>query len=100
MNSVRMMVFTGVLGALGFGTIPAQAQSVRPVPIRRVSYAPSGGYHDNAAPQPAPIYTNRSVDPAPVRFQTPSWATTTRHSVGSSYDPSGRHDGLARPWLR
>jgi DNA-binding beta-propeller fold protein YncE len=104
MNRVRMILFAGVLGAFGFGTTPAQAQSVTSTPTRRVSYAPSGGYYyggySNAAPQPAPLYYGRSIDPAPVRSHTPSWASTMRHRVGSSYDPSGRHDGLARPWLR
>jgi hypothetical protein len=104
MNRVRMMLFAGVLGALGFGTTPAQAQSVTSAPTRRVSYAPSGGYsyggYDNAAPQPAPLSYGRSINPAPVRSHAPSRASTMRHRVGSSYDPTGRHDGLARPWLR
>jgi hypothetical protein len=104
MNRVRMILFAGVLGAFGFGTTSAQAQSVTSAPTRRVSYAPSGGYsyggYDNAAPQPGPLYHSRSVVPAPVRSHTPSWTSTVRHRVGSSYDPSGRHDGLARPWLR
>ena len=104
MNRVRMILFAGVLGAFGFGTTPAQAQSVTSTPIRRVSYAPSGSYpyagSYNATPQPAPLSYGRSIVPAPVRSHTPSWASTMRHRVGSSYDPSGRHDGLARPWLR
>jgi hypothetical protein len=104
MNRVRMMLFAGVLGALGFGTTPAQAQSVTSAPIRRASYAPSGGYYyggyDYAAPQPAPFYYGRPIEPVPVRSYTPSWASTARHRVGYSYDPTGRHDGLARPWLR
>jgi hypothetical protein len=99
MNRVRMLLFAGVLGAFGFVTTPAQAQSVKSAPTRRVSYAPSGGYNSNAAPQPAPLYYGRSINPAPVRSHTPSWASTMRHRVGSSYDPTGRHDGLARPWL-
>jgi hypothetical protein len=104
MNRVRMILFAGVLGASGFGTTPAQAQSVTSTPTRRVSYAPSegdyyGGY-SNAAPQPAPLDYGRSIDPAPVRSHTPSWASTTRHRFAPSYDPTGRHDGLARPWLR
>jgi hypothetical protein len=100
MNRVRMMLFAGVLGAFGFGTTPAQAKSMTSAPTRRVSYAPSGGYYYDAAPPPAPLYYGRSINPAPVRSHTPSWASTKRHRVGSSYDPSGRHDGLARPWLR
>jgi hypothetical protein len=104
MNRVRMILFAGVLGASGLGTTPAQAQSVTSAPTPRVAYAPSGGDHDrgssSAAPQPAPLSYGRSIEPAPVRPHTRSWARTTRHRVGSSYDPSGRHDGLARPWLK
>jgi hypothetical protein len=104
MNRVRMILIAGVLGAFEFGTTPAQAQSVTSAPTRRVSYAPSGGYsyggYSNAAPKPAPIYHGRSIDPAPVRPHTPSPASTIRHRAGYLYDPSGRHDGLARPWLR
>jgi hypothetical protein len=104
MNRVRMILFAGVLGASGFGTSLTQAQSVTSAPTRRVAYAQSGGDHDrgssSAAPQPDPLSYGRSIDPAPVRSHTPSWARTVRHRVGSSYDPSGRHDGLARPWLK
>ena len=100
MNRMRMILFGGVLGALGFGTTPAQAQSVKSAPTRRVSYAPSGGYYYTATPQPAPLSYGRSINPAPVRSHTPSWASTMWHRVGSSYDPTGRHDGLARPWLK
>jgi hypothetical protein len=104
MNRVRLILFAGVLGAFGFVTTQAQAQSATSAPTRRVSYAPSGDYHyggyDNAAPPPAPQYYGRPIDPAPVRSHTPSRASTMRHRVGSSYDPSGRHDGLARPWLK
>jgi hypothetical protein len=103
MNRVRMILFAGVLGAFGFGTTPAQAQSVTSTPTRRVSYAPSGGYYyggySNAALQPAPLYYGRVINPAPVQSYMPSWASITRHPVSSSYDPTGRHDGLARPWL-
>jgi hypothetical protein len=104
MNRVRMMLFAGVLGAIGFGTTSAQAQIVTSAPVWRVSYAPGGGYYYgwyyNVAPQPATPYYGRSIDPAPVRSHTPSWASITRDRVGSTYDPSGRHDGLARPWLK
>jgi hypothetical protein len=104
MNRVRMILFAGVVGGFGFGTASAQAQSVRSTPIRRVSYAPSGSYpyagSYNAAPQPAPLYYGRVINPAPVQSYMPSWASTTRHPVSASYDPTGRHDGLARPWLR
>jgi hypothetical protein len=104
MNRVRIIQFAGVLGAFGFGTTPAQAQSVTTAPTRRVSYAPNGGYssggYSNTAAQPAPLSYGHPIAPAPVRSHTPSWASTMRHRVGSSYDPSGRHDGLARPWLR
>jgi hypothetical protein len=104
MNRMRMILFAGVLGGFGFGTTPAQAQSLTSVPTRRVSYVSSGGYapggYSNAAPQPAPLSYGRSIAPPPVRSQAPSWASTMRHRVGSSYDPTGRHDGLARPWLR
>ena len=103
MNRVRMLLLAGVLGASGFVTTPAQAQSATSTPTRRVSYVPSGGYYyggySNAAPQPAPLYYGRSIAPAPVRYYTPSWTSTTRHRAASSYDPTGRHDGLARPWL-
>jgi hypothetical protein len=104
MNRVRMILFAGVLGAVGYGTTPARAQSVTSAPTRRVSYAPSGanyygGYY-NAAPQPALLSYGRSIDPALARSHTPSWGNSMLHRVGSSYDPSGRHDGLARPWLR
>jgi hypothetical protein len=100
MNRVRMLLFAGVIGASGFVTNSAQAQSVKSAPTRPVSYAPSGGYNDNAAPQPASLYYSRSIDPTPVRSHTPSWASIVRHRVAPSYDPTGRHDGLARPWLR
>jgi hypothetical protein len=104
MNRVRMILFTGFLGVFGFGTTPAQAQSVASAPARRVSYVPSGGYYsggyDHAAPQSAPLSYGRPITPATVHAYTPSRASTVRHSVGSSYDPTGRHDGLARPWLR
>jgi hypothetical protein len=107
MNRVQMIlfVFAGVLGAFGFGTTPAQAQSVTSAPAPGYSYAPRGGYYSyggyyHAAPRPAPHSNGRFNDPAPVRSRTPSWGSLMRNRFASSYDPTGRHDGLARPWLR
>jgi hypothetical protein len=97
MNHIRLSVFVGLIAlvGLGFTARSAQAQYV-PQPSGYPTgsyYAPSGGYY--YTPQPARTYY------AP-RFYAP--APAYRSSAGSRrsvpYDPTGRHDGLARPWLR
>ena len=91
----------------------ARPRTAPAVPVTRIvtsapapgqSYAPSGTYYYGgyyyAAPQPAPLYYGRYIDPAPVRSHAPSRGSIMRNRVASSYDPTGRHDGLARPWLK
>jgi hypothetical protein len=96
------MILYGVLGAIGFGTTSAQAQYMGSAPAPSY-YAPSVSYYGRGyyvAPQPAARYYGNYYFSAPARSYRPSSGSFTRGRVPSSYDPSGRHDGLARPWLR
>src|SRR5262245_49101821 len=52
------------------------------------------------APRPVPRYYGGDSSSAPARSYTPSSGSMMRDRISSSSDPSGRHDGLARPWLR
>jgi hypothetical protein len=106
MNRVRMMLLAGVLGAFGFGTTSAQAQSMGSAPAPSYSYVPSAGYYSagsNVITQPVPRFYGGSVFSAPAwsyRPSRPSPGSFMQNRVSSSYDPTGRHDRLARPWLR
>jgi len=99
MNRMRLMVLSGfvVLGSLG--ALSAEAQSVG----GNTTYAPryyaaNGGYFSGGyyfAPGPAPTYAApRYTAPASV-YRAPAPRAPMR-----SNDVTGRHDGLARPWLQ
>jgi hypothetical protein len=105
MNRIRVFTLTGVLavGGLGFAALPAQAQAPRvaapaPAPAPRLYYYGPGyggyGYYSYPAAPTAPTYSGGFYSaPAPII----SRGTPARRSV---QDYTGRHDGLARPWLR
>lgn len=100
MNRLRMIMF-GVFGALGFVSASAQAQDMMSAPTRTHAYATSRFYYTRGYSYvAAPRYSSRYIYPAPARVYTPPSRSITRSQIGSSYDPTGRHDGLARPWLR
>jgi hypothetical protein len=102
MTRVRLMALAGALGAFGFASTSAEAQSMGNAPAPRYSYLPGGGYYYGGfyyAPQPAPgYYAPRYYAPAPV-YRAPA-SSASRGRNDSDYDPTGRHDGLARPWLK
>ncbi len=98
MNRVRLAMLAGVFAVgLGLGGSSAQAQYIGgpgPAP-GYYSYAPGGGYY--YAPPPAPsFYAPRYYAPAPT-YRAPARSM----NQGRGYpDITGRHDRLARPWLR
>jgi hypothetical protein len=103
MNILRKSVLVGALmiGGLGLGTSSAQAQvrggtAPAPAPAVRFYYGPGyDGYGGSYASVPtAPTYRGGSYSAAPRR--SIGGASTGR----SVRDYTGRHDGLARPWLR
>jgi hypothetical protein len=103
MNRMRSMMLASVLGAFGFGTTSAQAQYMGGVPAPSYSYAPSAAYYGPGpyvVPQPAPRYYRGYYFSAPAWSYRPSPGSVMHDRVSSSYDPTGRHDRLARPWLR
>lgn len=117
MNRIRLTVLSGfvTLGTLGFGPSPSQAQdyyingsayvvAVR-TPMSSESYIPprppAYNIPSNVAvpryfiPGAAPTYNVRRY-PTPARpYRRPAPRTSAWVS-----DPTGRHDGLARPWLQ
>ncbi len=104
MNRVRLAMLAGVLGfgGLGLGSSSAQAQYMGGTTAAVSPYtAAGGGYYGGYyyAPQAAPSYYGYAP-----RYSTPAYRAPAR-GVGrarsySNYDPSGRHDNLARPWLK
>lgn len=101
MNRVRLAMVAGVLavGGLGLGSSSVQAQYPGGNTATPRYYAPGGGYYGGYyyAPQPAPsYYAPRYYAPAPA-YRAPARSM----SRGRGYpDITGRHDGLARPWLK
>jgi hypothetical protein len=72
-------------------------------PAPSYSYAPSAGYYSAGSyviPQPVPPDYGGYFFSAPAWSYRPSPGSFMRNRVSSSYDPTGRHDRLARPWLR
>jgi hypothetical protein len=106
MNRTRSMMLAAALGAFGFGTTSAQAQTqaMGGVPAPSYSYAPSAGYYvpgPYVVTQPAPrYYRGYDVFSAPAWSSRLSPGSVMHDRFSSSYDPTGRHDRLARPWLR
>jgi hypothetical protein len=104
MNRIRVIVLVAVLtvGGLGLAGSSALAQvrsgtAPTPAPAARYYYGPGyngyGYYYYPAAPT-APTYRGGFYTAPAPNF---SGGTSTRRSVP---DYTGRHDGLARPWLR
>jgi hypothetical protein len=97
MNRIRLTVFSGFVafGLLGFVASPSRAQDrYMSGPIYVVAErGPVGGY-SYTPPQVPAYYAPRTFAPTrayrAVAPRVPAW----------NYDPSGRHDGLARPWLQ
>src|SRR4051794_30619956 len=103
MNRMRLMVLSGLmmLGSLGLGTSSAQAQSVGGTTPRTPRYyGAGGGYYGGYyfAPQAAPSYNAPRYSAPAAAYTAP--ARSPSRSTSGNYDPSGRHDGLARPWLK
>ena len=102
MNRIRLFVLSGFLALGGFalGASSAQAQSMGWGPIPTYSYVPSGGYYSGGysfALQPATRgYYYAAASPA---YRSPAWSMSHHVRAYSAFDPTGRHDGLARPWL-
>jgi hypothetical protein len=103
MNRVRVLILTGVLavGGSGFAVVSAQAQAPRaaaPAPAPRPYYYGPGyagyGYYSYSAAPTAPTYRGGFYSAPAPRVST---RTPARRSI---QDYTGRHDGLARPWLR
>lgn len=98
MNRVRSAMLAGVLAVggleLGSSSVQAQYPGGNAATTPRY-YAPGGGYY--YAPQPAPsYYAPRYYAPAPA-YRAPARSM----SQGRGYpDITGRHDRLARPWLK
>ncbi len=103
MNRVRLAMLAGVLGfgGLGLGSSSAQAQYMGGTTAAVSPYtAAGGGYYGGYyyAPRAAPSYSGYAP-----RYSTPAYRVPARSmSRGGGYphNPSGRHDGLARPWLQ
>jgi hypothetical protein len=104
MNILRKSVLVGVLmiGGRGLGTSSAHAQvrsgtTPTPAPAVRYYYGPGyngyGYYYYPTAPT-APTYRGGFYTAAARSY---SGGTPASRSV---QDYTGRHDGLARPWLR
>jgi hypothetical protein len=100
MNRLRvtMLVWVLAVGGLGLAASSAHAQApsgAAPAPAPRYYYGPGyygyGYYYYPTAPS-IPTYRGGFYS-APYR----SWGTSTGQPA---YDPTGRHDGLYRPWLR
>jgi hypothetical protein len=104
MNRVRLAMLAGVLATLGLGLggSLAQAQYMGGYTSTAPRYSASGlGYYSGYyyAPRSASSYlAPRYYAPAPA-YQAPARSTGQGQGY-STYDPSGRHDGLARPWLK
>lgn len=102
MNRVRLAMMAGVLafGGLWLGNSSAKAQYMGGNTATAPRFNPSaGGYYGGYyyAPQPAPsYYAPRYYAPSPA-YRAPARSM----SRGRGYpDITGRHDGLARPWLK
>jgi hypothetical protein len=104
MNRIRMIGLFGILavGGLWLAVAPAHAQvrggtAPTPSPAPRYYYGPGPngyGYYYYPAAATVPTYGGGFyTSPAP----TVSRGASTRRPV---QDYTGRHDGLARPWLR
>lgn len=101
MSLTRTTVLAGVLavGGLVVGTSAAKAQApANSAPRYFYGLGPNGyGYYyyptaPAMAPAAAPTYRGGFYS-APAR-------SSRRGRSSAVYDPTGRHDGLARPWLR
>jgi hypothetical protein len=102
MNRIRVTVLASVLtvGVLGLVAPSAHAQApsgTAPASVPRYSYGwgyNGWGYYYYPTAPTAPTYRGGFYSaPAP----SSSGGTSTNRSV---QDYTGRHDGLARPWLR
>jgi hypothetical protein len=97
MSRIRLTILSGfvAIGTLGFEASPSRAQdrySSGPTyvvaergPVSGSSIAPTQAPAHSATRYLAPARTYHAAAPS-----VPAW----------NYDPSGRHDRLARPWLR
>lgn len=100
MNRVQLAMLAGVLGfgGLGLGNSSAQAQYMGGPPAAAPRYtAAGGGYY--YAPQAAPSYYGYAPRYSAPAYRVPARGVGQARSY-SNYDPSGRHDNLARPWLK
>jgi hypothetical protein len=104
MNLMRMSVLVGVLiaGGWGLGGSSSRAQDwgwAVPAPAPAVRYYYGPGYYGYG------YYPYPTAPAAPTYRGGFSTAPARSHSGGTSasrfaQDYTGRHDGLARPWLR
>jgi hypothetical protein len=100
MNRLRLTVLSGLLVFAGLSLGASQAMAQIPsgaAPAPRYYYGPGysgyGYYYYPTAPT-VPTYRGGYYSaPAPSYSRGTS---TSRYP----YDPTGRHDNLARPWLR
>ncbi|WP_422930293.1 hypothetical protein [Singulisphaera sp. PoT] len=99
MNRMQSKMLAGALGALILMTGSARAGYMT-AGAATPSYPSSprvGGY---VGGQTASGYYGGYILTEPTRSYRSSAGSFTKHRANPAYDPSGRHDGLARPWLR
>jgi hypothetical protein len=102
MNRIRVTLLAGLFGAGGLGLIASSAHAQAPSlaapassPRYYYGWGYNGwGYYSYPTAPTAPVYRGGFYSAPAPRY---SRGTSTRRPVE---DYTGRHDGLARPWIR